>query len=112
MFKHIRLTTNTSNWATCINPNLSDEEIEKAFLNKFFDVAVYPKEKREQVVKVEFLTDYVASFNGKLKESADDSQFLTNIKVSAYNEDEALVKLHDEYEFTDLVIEKLNTNIS
>ncbi|MFZ2715315.1 MAG: hypothetical protein WAX68_09770 [Streptococcus suis] len=54
MFKHIKLTTASSSWNTCINPNMSDEEIEKYFLNKFFDVGSDEVEKIVFPIAVSF----------------------------------------------------------
>ena len=52
MFKKVTIYTSNTNWTTSVNPQMTNEEIEKYFLNKFFDVGVYPVEKMEKVIKV------------------------------------------------------------
>ena len=52
MFKKVTICTTNTNWTTSVNPDLSDEEIEKYFLNKYFDVGNYPVEKMEKVIKI------------------------------------------------------------
>lgn len=98
MFKHIKLTTVSSSWITCINPNMSNEEIEKHFLNEFFDVGVYPIEKMEKVLKVEFLTDYLVSFNGRTLGAIGAIQYFKCVKVSGYNEEDARLNLYNNYD--------------
>lgn len=52
--KTAKLTTATGyTWKTSVNGKASDESIIKYFMGEFFDVGQYPKEKLEQVVKVE-----------------------------------------------------------
>lgn len=98
MFKHIKLITETSNWITCINPSMSNKEIEKDFLNKFFDVGPYPVEKIEEVLKVEFLTDYLVSFNGRTLGAIGAIQHFDCVKVSGYNEEDARLNLYNNYD--------------
>ena len=113
MFKHIKLTTATSSWNTCINPNMSNEEIENHFLNKFFDVAVCPIEKMEQVVKVEFLTDYIVSFDGKFLGAIGLREHFDAVKISGYNFKEAELTLYNKYDhLLNVRIVKELTNIS
>lgn len=113
MFKHIKLTTASNSWNTCINPNMSDEEIEKYFLNKFFDVGLYPIEKMEQVVKVEFLTDYTVSFDGKFLGAIGLKEHFDAVKISGYNFKEAELTLYNKYDhFLNVRILKQTINIS
>ena len=113
MFKHIKLITASSSWNTCINPNMSDEEIEKYFLNKFFDVGVCPIEKMEKVVKVEFLTDYLVSFDGKFLGAIGLREHFNSVKISGYNFKEAELTLYNKYDhlLNVRILEEL-TNIS
>ena len=113
MFKHIKLTTASSSWNTCINPNMSDEEIEKYFLNKFFDVGLYPIEKMEQVVKVEFLTDYIVSFDGKFLGAIGLREHFDAVRISGYNFKEAELTLYNKYDhLLNVRILKQTINIS
>ena len=113
MFKHIKLTTASSSWNTCINPNMSDEEIEKYFYNKFFDVGLYPIEKMEQVIKVEFLTDYIVSFDVKFLGAIGLREHFDAVKISGYNFKEAELTLYNKYEhLLNVRILKELTNIS
>lgn len=56
MLKSVKLTTEQgTTWATSVNGSLDNEEIAKYFMNNFFNVGIFPKEKLEKVVKIEFL---------------------------------------------------------
>ena len=56
--KAAKLTTTTGyTWETSISSNASDKSIIKYFFGQFFDIGEYPKEKLEQVVKVEIFND-------------------------------------------------------
>ena len=113
MFKHIKLTTDTSSWTTCINPNMSNKEIEKHFLNEFFDVGVYPIEKMEKVAKVEFLTDYIVSFDGKFLGAIGLREHFNAVRISGYNFKEAELTLYNIYDhLLNVRILKEFTNIS
>ena len=113
MFKHIKLTTASSSWNACINPNMSDEEIEKYFLNKFFDVGLYPIEKMEQVIKVEFLTDYIVSFDGKFLGAIGLREHFAAVNISGYNFKEAELTLYNKYDhLLNVRILKQTINIS
>lgn len=47
------ITTSTGyNWSTSMAPSVTQEQAEKYFLNKRFNVGVYPHSKIETVVKV------------------------------------------------------------
>lgn len=56
MLKTVKLTTEQgTTWATSVNGSLENEEIAKYFMYNFFNVGVFPKEKLEKVIKIEFL---------------------------------------------------------
>lgn len=96
MFKHVKVTTKTSEWETSISPNMENHEIEKYFLNTFFDVGVYPVEKMEKVIKVEFL--YNANFTGVNVGSLGTAQNFKDVKVFAEDKEAARVNLYADYE--------------
>jgi hypothetical protein len=41
------------NYSTSVNPKCSEEDIKKYFLNKWFNVGVYPVENMQKCVSVE-----------------------------------------------------------
>lgn len=113
MFKHIKLTTRSSSWITCINPNMSNEDIEKEFLNKSFDVGSYPIEQLETVEKVEFLNNYIVSFHGRIAGAIGAKQFFNAVSVTGYNKEDARLNLYNSYDsILNLVFISEDTNIS
>ena len=58
--KAVKLTTESGySWYTSVSDASTNKDIEKYFLNQYFDIAQYPQEKLEKVVKVEFLPDEI-----------------------------------------------------
>ena len=97
MFKHIKLTTKSSNWKASINPKLEDDEIIKHFKDKFFDVSNEIEiEKMEKVEKVEFL--YTANFTGKTLGAIGEKQKFKNVHVYGEHIEAANLNLYDNYE--------------
>ena len=47
-------TMSGHSWSTSMGPNVTKEQAENYFLNKFFDIGAYPEEKFERVVSVEY----------------------------------------------------------
>jgi hypothetical protein len=41
------------NYSTNVNPKATDEEIQKYFVNNYFDVGIFPHENLQKVIKIE-----------------------------------------------------------
>ena len=96
MFKVIKVTTKSSNWTTSINPNMDNNDIKNHFINKYFDIGIYPIEKMEKCTKIEFL--YSATFNGTILGAIGEKQTFKNIEVFGDDEIQAELNLYDNYE--------------
>lgn len=59
-FPYVKCTTTSGyTWKTSVSKQTTKEDAERYFLGQYFDVAAYPEERMEKVVRV----DYCAPVN-------------------------------------------------
>lgn len=94
--KTIKVCTNNYSWVTSANG--TQKELNVYFVGKLFDVGIYPIEKLELCIKVEILNTYLATFSGRHLNAIGVNERFVNVEVVTVNENDALLKLYDDYE--------------
>ena len=73
------------------------DNAKKYFIGERFDLGVYPQENMQEVVKVEHIKTYNATFHGRTKDAIGITYAITDTTYGT-DEESARLNLYDKYE--------------